>query len=254
MALFGSKEAKERASFKWPVAVHPKSDGAYYARDYDGYSKIRVRHIHDVKSTKLDHDLMKSMTESVDLFGGITAERAQTKVLPEVADGRGGKSELTCNERWTLRFGLGEYSWSHEARQIIFNALPKMDVRDTKDFKIYGKSEIDKVLFGPTLVELQQPPEKKRRGQKDNQILVDGMLLDREMLLAAREALEDDGVIDAREAVKIFQYAADTDYVLTRCERWTFRFIISSHQFTDNALNFLKEALQKLKQDDSHEA
>merc|ERR1719356_878089 len=126
-----------------------------------------------------------------------------------------------------------------------------MDVLDTAGKKLTSASEIDAVINGPTLDVLNQPNAKKPKGPEGNQILVDGMLLDKDMLLAVKEAVSDDGVVDACEAVKIFKAAADGDGVLTRCERWTFRFILSSHMFTDAAFNFLKEALQKLTPSDS---
>jgi len=149
---------------------------------------------------------------------------------------------------------MGEFNWDYGARQVILNSLHTMDVLDTADKKLTDKSEIDAVLNGPTLEVLNQRNAKKPKGPEGNQILVDGMLLDKEILLAVKEAVSDDGVVDAREAVKIFLAAADTDNVLTRCERWTFRFIRSSHMFTDAAFDFLKEALQKLAQSDSTSA
>jgi len=51
--------------------------------------------------------------------------------------------------------------------------------------------------------------------------------------------------------VKLFKAAADSDNVLTRCERWTFRFILASNLFTDAAFAFLNEALAKLAQNES---
>jgi len=96
-----------------------------------------------------------------------------------------------------------------------------------------------------------EPLTKRLKTSEDKLIYVDGMNLDREMLLAAKKATQGDGIIDACEAVKLFEAAADTDNVLTRCERWTFRFIVASNLFTDAAFGFVKEALAKLAQSDS---
>merc|ERR1712232_737796 len=207
----------------------------------------------DVQSTKLDHDLMKAILDCLG-DGKIDADEAKNKILPKIADGRGRRSELTCNERWTIRYAMGEFAWDFDARKVILNAMPTMDVLDTADKKITDQAQIQKVLHGPSLAELQQPDAKKAKGPRDNLILVDGMYLDKEMLIAVQEGISDDQVIDACEAVKIFQAAADKDMVLTRCERWTFRFILASHVFTDAAFNFLKEALSKLAENNEHDA
>jgi len=59
-----------------------------------------------------------------------------------VADGRLGRSELTCNERWTLRFAMGEFEWDFEARRLLVNEMASMDVLDTAGVKLESKEEI----------------------------------------------------------------------------------------------------------------
>merc|ERR1712137_913568 len=197
--------------------------------------------------------------------GRIDVQEVQTVILPKVADGRLGRSELTCNERWTLRFAMGEFEWDFEARRLLMNEMARMEVLGTADVKLGSEEAIRSALFGPSLEELQnprelkgtadqdphEPPNKRLKTGEDKLIFVDGMNLDREMLLAAKKATQGDGIIDACEAVKLFEAAADTDCVLTRCERWTFRFILASNLFTDAAFGFVKEALYKLAQSDS---
>lgn len=253
----GNLHAKQQASFKQRPPEVVRRAGRYYAKDVDGYSKIRTVRPGDIKSTKLDHDLLKAIMDSISSDGKINAQDTKNIILPCVMDGRWGRAELTCNERWTLRYGLGEFSWEYEARQLIFESMQKMHVLDTAGKSIKDKDDIGRVLSGPPLDELEKPALKRARTakgsswRKDAFVYVDGMYLDREMLLAAKRGHADDGVVDALEAVRIFKAAADDDDVLTQCERWTFRFILSSHTFTDAAVNFLKEALQKLNQDDS---
>jgi hypothetical protein len=260
---------KKKAKFQQapPPHVARDRDASYYAKDLDGYSKIRVRVAGDIQSTKLDHDLMMAMRHCLIDDGKIDVNEVKNQIIKYVADGRHGKSELTCNERWSLRYGMGEFEWEFEARKLLLNEIAKMDVLDTADKKLENPEEIEKALFGPSLGELEQaakpsaeaaePPAKRCKVAEDksgNLIYVDGMKLDRDMLLAAKQATQDDQIIDAREAVKIFMAAADEDNVLTRCERWTLRFILSTCVFTDAAFNFLKEALSKLEQTDDHGA
>merc|ERR1712007_114611 len=241
-----------------------KHDGTYYAQDVDGYSRIRVVRPGDVKTAKLDYDLLLAVRNCLG-DGRIDVQEVQTVILPKVADGRLGRSELTCNERWTLRFAMGEFQWDFEARRLLLNEVARMDVLDTAGVKLDSKEAIASSLFGPSLEELQDPHEctstadqdphesstKRLKTSENKLIYVDGMKLDREMLLAAKIATQGDGVIDACEAVKLFKAAADSDNVLTRCERWTFRFILASNLFTDAAFAFLKEALAKLAQNES---
>merc|ERR1719161_2702132 len=134
-------------------------------------------------------------------LGHITTDQWKTTIWPEVADGPGGLPELTCNERWTLRFGLGEFSWDFEARYSVLIDLPSklhvMSVTSPPDKVTDGKLMME-LLRGPTLEELRESPSKKARTEngakpQDKLVWVDGMYLDKEMLIAAREAVADDG-------------------------------------------------------------
>mmetsp|Transcript_16919 Transcript_16919/g.43096 ORF Transcript_16919/g.43096 Transcript_16919/m.43096 type:complete len:256 (-) Transcript_16919:155-922(-) len=248
--------AKVAAAFKHPEPKEVPKENKYYLQNLDGYKEMRqqARQDGDVQATLLDGDLFKAFNESYSNDGKIDLKEAQGPIYDKIKDGRLGKEELTCNERWTIRYALGEFKWEYDARQFIMNSMHTLDVLDTADKKLTDKDGVFKALRGPSLKELQEPATKKGPGASEDLVLVDGMLLDKGMLLAVKEAVSDDGVVDAREAVKIFLAAADTDNVLTRCERWTFRFILSSNEFTDAAFNFLREALQKLTENDSHEA
>jgi len=248
--------AKETASFHFDLKAPPvKKLGSYYSTDPDGYSKIRVVRDGGIQTTHFDHGLYKAIAETMNDVGKITCTDLEEKIWHEIADGRGKRQELTCNERWTLRYGLGEFDWTFDARMKLFQDLPKLDVIGPDVYKkIEDVAVIKKLLCGPDLSELEIPPEKKAKGgggSEIKQVYVDGMMLDRKMLIAAKEAIADDQVIDAFEAVKIFNAVA-ADNVFSRCERWTFRFLLSSHVFTDAAFNFLKEAFTKLPQNDDH--
>merc|ERR1712060_947377 len=128
-----------------------------------------------------------------------------------------------------------------------------MNIIDVYDKVITDPKEKQRACFGPDLEELGKPPEKRARGAAENLIEVDGMMLDRGMLRALKEGVADDGVVDALEAVKIFNEGAD-DGTFTRTERWTLRFILSAYTFTDAAFYFLVEALAKVPQTDEMDA
>merc|ERR1712007_426783 len=155
----------EKAKFKQappPVVVH---DGNYYAQDVDGYSGIRIVRPGDVMTTKLDHDLLQAVRDCLG-DGRIDVQEVQTVILPKVADGRLGRSELTCNERWTLRLAMGEFEWDFEARRLLMNEMARMDVRNTADVKLDSEEAIVNALFGPSLEELQGLREPT--GTEDN--------------------------------------------------------------------------------------
>lgn len=260
VALADLAKARDDGSWKTPLsAPKTRAINKYYGEDPDGYDIMRKRAHRDgdIKSCNFDHALYKAMAASLNELGHITTDDWKGTIWKEVADGSGGKPQLTCNERWTLRFGLGDFAWDFDARHSLLLDLPSkllvMDVtsppKEVKDAK-----RIMELLRGPTLQELGERAPKKAKTENganssDKTVWVDGMLLDKEMLAAAREAVADDGVIDALEAVKIFNAVADDD-TFTRCERWTLRFILSAYVFTDAAFNFLKEACFKLKQTD----
>lgn len=251
-------KATEDGSWKTPLtAPKTRAIDKYYGEDPDGYDEMRkkARRDGDIKSCNFDHALYKAMAASLNELGNITTDKWKTTIWQEVADGSGGRPQLTCNERWTLRFGLGDFSWDFEARYNLIVDLPaKLNVmgvtsppKEVKDPKAMME-----LLRGPTLEQLGESPSKKAKTEsgaapQDKVVWVDGMYLDKEMLIAAREAAGDDGIIDALEAVKIFNAIAD-DGEFTRCERWTLRFILSAYVFTEAAFNFLKEACSKLKQ------
>lgn len=250
---------KEKVAFKHmkPVPQARHTPG-YYKKDMDGYSKIRKAAWREGdKKAGLDGPLMEAIIVALQDDGKIDSNEVKTSILPKILDGRGGKAEITCNERWTVRFALGEFDWDFDARTLLLNSMHGAFVLDPAGKAVEG-DERKRIMFGPPLEELQEPPAKKGAGA-EKLIYVDGIRLDKEMLLAASEGASDDSIIDAAEAIKIFQAAADDAHIttksaLTRCERWTFRFILSSYVFSDAAFNFLKEAMAKLAVNDSDEA
>lgn len=251
-------KAKVDGSLKTPLrAPLTRAIDKYYGQDPDGYDAMRkkARRDGDIKACNFDHQLYKAMASSMDDVGNITTDKWKNDIWKEVSDGSGGRPQLTCNERWTLRFGLGEFNWDSEARFSLLLDLPqKLDVMDVTSppTRVTDPIKVLELMRGPSLETLGEPPSKKRKAGEaigDKLVWVDGMLLDREMLVAAREAATDDGVIDALEAAKIFSAVAD-DNKFTRCERWTLRFILSAYVFTDAAFHFLREACFKLSQTD----
>jgi len=252
------KDAKEAAAHK-PLLKAPTTArlGSYYGTDPDAYKKARVARTGEVQSTHFDHALYTAMSKSLNDGGTVTLSAFSSDIWPEIADGRGSKSELTCNERWTIRYGLGEFNWQFEARLKLMQDMPTIDVMGLDGKKVTDEKEVNELLNGPSLEELNEVPAKKRKGENAELIWVDGMFLDKGMLKAVKEASEDDKVVDCFEAVALFHEAADGgDF--TCCERWTLRFILSAFIFTDAAFAFIKEALAerpgKLKYTDSLDA
>lgn len=251
----GDSKAKDAASFHAAKALQvDRANSSYYANeDLDGHSKMRVSG--GIQSKKLDKDLLLAVAECLKDDGKISYEEAAKIIIPKIIDGRLGRKELTMNERWTIRYALGEFQWESAARFLIHDVMRSKDIiiLDGSDVAIQDPKLKAEALAGPSLEALSEPAAKKPRSESDDLIEVDGMLLDRGMLQACRSGLADDGVVDALEAIKIFNEAAD-DGTLTRAERWTFRFLLSAHTFTDAAFNFLNEALSKMPQNDSHSA
>mmetsp|Transcript_51885 Transcript_51885/g.160959 ORF Transcript_51885/g.160959 Transcript_51885/m.160959 type:complete len:252 (+) Transcript_51885:80-835(+) len=246
----GATAAKEAASVgqKTSLQVDRGHKGYYAKDDLDGYSSMRTTE-GSIKSRMLDKDLLAAVADCLKDDGKISAQECRDVVLPKIADGRAGRSEFTCNERWTVRYALGEFAFEEEARKIILDATATMTLLDLDDKPITDEASKAKTLYGPTLEELGAPPEKRAKGEAEGLVLVDGMMLDRGMLLALQQGAGNDGVVDALEAVKIFGEGADGGS-FTRAERWTLRFMLSSHTFTDAAFFFLVEALSKLQQTD----
>jgi hypothetical protein len=240
---FEVETAKEAASYK-PLIKAPttQSLGSYYGTDPDNYKKARVVRPGDVKATNFDHKLYVSMSQSLNDAGAVNVPEFDGKIWPEIADGRAGRQELTCNERWTIRYGLGEFNWGSEARLKLMLAMPTIDVMGLDGKKETDVKVITELLRGPSLEELTDPPAKKRKTGNAELIWVDGMYLDKKMLKVVRAATGDDGVVDCFEAVPLYHAAADGGE-LTCCERWTLRFILSAYVFTDAAFMFIKEAL-----------
>lgn len=248
LAEFDITTAKEDAAFKFArEAPSTMRLGSYYGTDPDNYKKARVVRPGEIKATNFDHELYMAISKSLNDVGKVTLADLKSKIWPLVADGRHGKQELTCNERWTLRYGLGEFNWQFDARVKLLQDLPTIDVMDLYDKKVTDKKDIAEILNGPSLEELTQPPAKKLKAEgKTDLIWVDGMYLDKDMLKVVKEAVGDDGVVDCFEAVPLFHAAAD-GAELTCCERWTLRFILSAYIFTDAAFDFIKEALAERK-------
>lgn len=248
-------DAKEAASYKPPVKAPTTTKlGSYYGTDPDNYKKARVVRDGDVKSTNFDHQLYTAMSKSLNDGGAVTLSALESQIWPEIADGRGKRQELTCNERWTIRYGLGEFNWQFKAREKLMMDLPTIDVMGVDDKKVTDEKEVKELLHGPSMEELNEPPAKKRKGGNSELIWVDGMYLDKGMLKAVKEATGDDLVVDCFEVVPLFHAAADGGE-LTCCERWTLRFILSAYIFTDAAFAFIRDALSerpgKLKYTDS---
>lgn len=255
-----ASEPKQKASFNLAKdRVERGKRGEYQKSNLDGYTKMRTA---AGKKTghQLDKDVMSAVTRSIIDDGIIDLNEAKTKIMPAFADGPGQnaagttKGWLTCNERWAVRYALGEFVWEEAARNFTLESYKTLHVmdHDVWNKKITDAEEVRAIMQGPTLQELSSPA-KKARGESANQIFVDGMMLSRAMLLACKTGMEDDGVIDAKEAVDVFKAAA-ADGTMTRGERWTMRFILSVYPFSDAAFNFLVEAMSKLDQSDSTEA
>eukprot|EP00747_Dinoflagellata_sp_TGD_P131549 gnl/TRDRNA2_/TRDRNA2_174979_c6_seq2.p1 gnl/TRDRNA2_/TRDRNA2_174979_c6~~gnl/TRDRNA2_/TRDRNA2_174979_c6_seq2.p1 ORF type:complete len:277 (+),score=51.14 gnl/TRDRNA2_/TRDRNA2_174979_c6_seq2:66-833(+) len=248
------QKAKEEASFtaKKVLTVDRAHKGYYAKTNLDGYRGMRTNK--GIASKMLDKDLLIAISDSLKDDGKISVEETKSTILPKIADGRAGRgSEFTCNERWTVRYALSEFAWDEGSREVIHEALKTMNINDVHDNVITDPEEKRKVCYGPDLAELGEPPEKRAKGARENFIEVDGMMLDRGMLRAVKQGVEDDGVVDALEAVKIFNEGAD-DGAFTRTERWTLRFILCAYTFTDAAFNFLVEALSKIPHTDEQEA
>lgn len=251
--IMGATEAKAAASHKpnTSLQVDRVKKGYYAKEDLDGYTKMRTTD--GIKTKMLDKALLAAISDCLKDDGKVSAQETLDKIIPQIIDGRGGKAEFTCNERWTVRYALGEFEFDLGSRAAIFSCTSTCDILDVSDSLITDKVEKDRAIFGPSLEELGKPPEKRSKGAAENLIKVDGMMLDRGMLRALKEGVADDGVVDALEAVKIFNEGAD-DGTFTRTERWTLRFILSAYTFTDAAFFFLVEALSKIKQTDEMEA
>mmetsp|Transcript_30035 Transcript_30035/g.86046 ORF Transcript_30035/g.86046 Transcript_30035/m.86046 type:complete len:251 (+) Transcript_30035:63-815(+) len=249
----GATEAKEAATVKQQTSLQvDRSHKGYYTKeDIDGYISMRIDE--GIKTRMLDKDLLAAISDCLKDDGKVSAQECKDIVIPKIVDGRAGKSEFTCNERWTVRYALGEFAFEEEAREIILSAMKSMAILDVYDKPISDQKLKEKALNGPTLEELVEPPEKRSKGGAESLIPVDGMMLDREMLAALKQGVSDDGVVDALEAVKIFKTGED-GAAFTRAERWTLRFILSGHVFTDAAFFFLVEALSKLQQTDEKTA
>merc|ERR1712012_73787 len=153
-------------------------------------------------------------------------------IIPKITDGP--NREFTCDERWTIRYCLGEFEFDYAAREVINAALDTMTIKDVHQRPITDVAEKLRAIKGPTLAELGEPPAKRAKGEAKNLIFVDGMMLDRGMLRALKQGVKEDGVVDAFEAVKIFIEGAD-DGEFSRTERWTLRFMLSAYTFTDAA-------------------
>lgn len=246
-------EAKAVASHKPKEALQVKrtQKGYYAEEDIDGYKTMRTAD--GIKSKMMDKDLLAAVSDCLKDDGKVSVQETKDIVMPKITDGRGNKSEFTCNERWTIRYALGEFHFDEGARELINLSTKTMSILDVHDKEITDPVAKDKALMGPTLAELGQPQAKRAKGASENLIWVDGMMLDRGMLRALKEGVADDGVVDALEAVKIFNEGAD-DGEFTRAERWTLRFILSAYTFTDAAFYFLVEALSKLQQTDDKDA
>jgi len=177
LALDTSMEsAKQDAAYKAPTqAPKTKKLGSYYGTDPDNYAKARVVRAGEVKATKFDHQLYVAISKSLTDDGKVTLAEFDSKIWKELADGRNNKSELTCNERWTVRYGLGEFDWQFEARLKLMESCRTIDVMDLNDKKVTDAKEIDDLLRGPTLEELTEPPAKRRKGENTGLIWVDGM-------------------------------------------------------------------------------
>lgn len=167
-----------------------------------------------------------------------------------------------------MRYAIAEFKWDQDAHDYIIEATKNIDgIMDLDDKKITCPIRKKAVFEGPTNEELGldhncnecgEPKAKKGKTGDDGLVFVDGIMLDKEVIIACKKSLmngpNDDGkqIIDALEAVEIFKAIADDD-VVTRTERWTLRFILSSYRFTRAAHNFLVEALGRDKEKHSDE-
>ena len=84
--------AKEAAAYK-PVIKAPTTQnlGSYYGTDPDNYKKARVVRPGDVQSTNFDHKLYTSISQSLNDAGAVNVPVFDSKIWPEIADGRGGR-------------------------------------------------------------------------------------------------------------------------------------------------------------------
>lgn len=234
-----------------PVQAERKRKGYYQQQDLDGYSRMRASD--GVEAKQLDNRLLAAVSECLQDDGKIDEREVREVILPKIANGSATCPSLSCNQRWTIRYALSEYMWDDGARRLIIESMKGTDIQDVDCQKIEDAAERARALEGPPLKELMLPPEKTARvpeGRANPTVVVDGMILDRAMLRACAENVKgEEHLVDALEAIKVFVAAAN-DGVLSCCERWTLRFLLSAYHFTPAAASFLVEALSKMQQTD----
>eukprot|EP00927_Polykrikos_kofoidii_P079981 TRINITY_DN76832_c0_g1_i1.p1 TRINITY_DN76832_c0_g1~~TRINITY_DN76832_c0_g1_i1.p1 ORF type:complete len:243 (+),score=44.21 TRINITY_DN76832_c0_g1_i1:90-818(+) len=227
-----------------PLYVDRFKSGYYKKDNIDQYAKMITSSVG--REAILSRHILDAASECVKDDGKIDAKEVREVILPKVQGARAEKSGLTCHERWSVRFALAEFDWDAEARHLIIESMRAMDLEDVCGKTITDASAKSKILQGPTLAELEEPPAKVAKGNGAATIAVDGMMLDAAFLRICAEGAEN-GVVDSVLAVKIF-IAAASDGVLTRTERWTIRFLLSSYHFTQAAAGFIVEVLMKVPQ------
>lgn len=310
-SLIGNKDAQVRLDgFQGELKI--KRDNKYYTNEnVDGYSEMRTK-AGAVKTRKLDQQALAAIADALEDDGRVDLKEAQN-ILKFFSDGRWGKSEFTCNERWTLRYAIAEFEWDQNAHDFILTETRNIpNIINLDDKTITSQNDLNAVFWGPTdeelglhaeaqfptgskvsVVGLVKCPEfngqqgkvisydkdmdryevrfadggvrrvktanissntggepKAKKAKTDNGLIfVDGMLLDKDVLIACRRALKQgpktesgSRIIDALEAVEVLKAMTD-DGVITRTERWTLRFCLASYPFTRAAHHFLVEAL-----------
>merc|ERR1712187_129505 len=119
--------------------------------------------------------------------------------------------------------------------------------------EVINKKFKNELLTGPSDSEPDERQPKKAKtetgaGQQEKLIWVDGMQLDKEMLVAARKAAKD-GTVDKTRA-ELISNAMTADGECSRYKRWTLRFIICAFPISQDAVQFLKEERDRLDQTD----
>merc|ERR1711920_647012 len=144
------------------------------------------------------------------------------KVYKKVVDA----NKITATERQSLTYCLAAFNWTDAAQHWIVDAIDKWDQAH---------------------VEKEEPPAKKPRTERASYYMtIDGMKCDRAIVDTCAKSVEGqgDGRVSVDDAKKVWEKAADGGKV-TKAERWTVRHCLTHFKFTEPAMDFIKENLQK---------
>lgn len=130
-----------------------RGSGYYAEDDKDHYLQMR-KQSGETRQAKLDKKVLIAVADSLKDDGVVDIEEAK-EVFVHLADGRGNTSELTCNERWTLRYCIGEFEWTEEAHNFILSECKKIQkITDAHSKEITDPIELQRTFEGPNAREL----------------------------------------------------------------------------------------------------